>query len=251
MKLMVINIFVLFSVLLISSASAIKITEVELNPEGDDTGHEWVELYSSSEYDLDDHYLLNNDGDVFNLSGEFTGYKVIEFSKQFLDNSNESVALKKWGDTGTIDSTEIFKDSKNNDLTWNLCDNDWEFVSSSKGEESSCTDSSSSSSNSSSSSSSSSSSNSSSSTSSSSQQSSSSNTTQASQPSSDESDDKIVLTPKKPANQTQTATNSTKNQSASQPFSFITKQEKIRLWIAYAFAFFCLVIIILLLWKKL
>lgn len=120
---------------IIPQCLAIRINEVELNPEGTDSGMEWVELYSSIEINLEDYKLVNNDGDEINLSGSFLGYYIHIFDKQWLDNSDEKVLLYK--DNDLIDETEIFKDDKNNLLTWQLCEN-WEFKESTKEEENNC-----------------------------------------------------------------------------------------------------------------
>ena len=122
-------------VILISSVSALKITEFESNPEGTDAGNEWIELYSEEEVDLGNYKLVNNDGNEIVLNESFSGYFVYIFEKQWLDNSDEKVLL--YENESLIDETEVFDDSKNNDMTWQLCDS-WEFKLSTKGEENSC-----------------------------------------------------------------------------------------------------------------
>jgi len=120
------RVVVLFAILfLFSSVSAIKITEVELNPSGTDAGHEWVELSSGTEVNLSEYKLVNNDGGEVMLSGNFLGYYVYIFENQWLDNSDEKVFLYK--NSELIDETTILSDSKNNDETWQTCDNSWEF----------------------------------------------------------------------------------------------------------------------------
>lgn len=114
-------------VMTLVSAANVKITEVELNPEGADSGNEWIELYSEDEIDLDGWYLENEDGGVFNLSGSIDGYEVIEFNKQWLDNSEAFVTLYD-GDNNEIDETDLLDDSDNDDSTWQLCDGDWDFL---------------------------------------------------------------------------------------------------------------------------
>ncbi|PIO08573.1 hypothetical protein COU59_01170 [Candidatus Pacearchaeota archaeon CG10_big_fil_rev_8_21_14_0_10_34_12] len=114
---------------------AITITEVELNPSGNDHGSEWIELYSKNSVDLEGYKLVNKDNGSIKLNGSFQGYYVYTFSTQWLDNSDEKVFLYK--DSELIYETDIFEDSKNNDLTWQICDS-WGFKESTKSEENSC-----------------------------------------------------------------------------------------------------------------
>jgi len=122
-------------IVLISGVSAIRINEVEMNPVGTDSKNEWIELYSEEEVNLEDYKLVNNDGDELNLEGNFSGYFIYIFSKQWLDNSDEKVFLYK--ESELIDETDTFDDSKNDDLTWQLCDV-WEFRESTKEKENNC-----------------------------------------------------------------------------------------------------------------
>jgi hypothetical protein len=126
MIVMVINLNFVFS---------LSITEVELNPPGSDSGNEWVELYSEEEVNLENYFLENNDQDIINLTGSFRGYYIINFEKQWLDNSDERIFLKS-GEI-TID-TSILKDSQDNGKTWNLCSGEWTFLDSTKNGENSC-----------------------------------------------------------------------------------------------------------------
>ena len=130
-----VEILLFMFVILISSVSALKITEFESNPEGTDAGNEWIELYSEEEVDLGNYKLVNNDGNEMVLNESFSGYFVYTFEKQWLDNSDEKVLL--YENESLIDETEVFDDSKNNDMTWQLCDS-WEFKLSTKGKENSC-----------------------------------------------------------------------------------------------------------------
>ncbi len=66
----------LFIIFLCFSVSAVKISEVELNPEGSDSGQEWVEIYLNEETNLSEYSLINNDGGIINLSGNHSGYYV-------------------------------------------------------------------------------------------------------------------------------------------------------------------------------
>tara|TARA_Y100000034_G_C6897831_1_gene414383 strand:+ start:1980 stop:2666 length:687 start_codon:yes stop_codon:yes gene_type:complete len=120
----------------ITIVTAIEITEVESNPFSSDSGTEWVELYSEEETNLDGYYLENNDGDIHELNQTFSSYLVIQFPQQWLDNSDERVFLKK--NNETISSTDILEDSRNDDQSWNLCDNEWLFILSTKEAENDC-----------------------------------------------------------------------------------------------------------------
>ncbi len=128
-------VLVLIVFLLIPIISAIRINEVELNPAGEDSGNEWVELYSDEEVDLNEWKLVNGDGKEFTLNQSFSGYLIINFEKQWLDNSDERVFLYEEGNL--IDETNILDDSKNNNLAWSFCE-DWVFVESTKGSENLC-----------------------------------------------------------------------------------------------------------------
>ncbi len=121
--------------LFLSFASGVRITEVELNPEGVDSGAEWVEIYSEEEIDLRGYRIINNDGDELNLSGGFSGYFVYELEKQWLDNTDEKIFLYMVGEL--VDETEIFDDSKDDNKTWQDCTS-WEFNESTKGKENFC-----------------------------------------------------------------------------------------------------------------
>ncbi len=127
--------FLLILIFLFPIISAIRINEVESNPEGTDSRNEWIELYSEIEINISDYKLINNDGDEILLNGSFSGYFVYVFNKQWLDNSDEKVFLYK--DNESIDETYLFADNKNDDLTWQLCEI-WEFIGSTKGEENGC-----------------------------------------------------------------------------------------------------------------
>lgn len=113
-----------------SFVSAIRINEIESNPIGSDSGNEWIELYSEEEINLESYYLENADGDVHELSGNFSDYFIVHFNSQWIDNSDEKIYLKRSEEI--IDETGMFDDNKNNGKTWNFCGNVWEFLDSSK-----------------------------------------------------------------------------------------------------------------------
>lgn len=125
----------LIIILSLSFSSAIIITEVELNPSGSDSGAEWIELYSESS-SLEGYSLENEDGGIYPLNGSINGYLVIQFSKQWLDNSKAFVRLKK--DNITLFETSELSDLKNNEKSFSLCRDKWILSSPSKGEENEC-----------------------------------------------------------------------------------------------------------------
>jgi len=116
--------------------SAISINEVELNPVGNDSGNEWIELYSENVFDLGGYYLENNRGEIQELEGIFSGYFVVIFSSQWLENSDEKIYLKK--ENITEDETPLLGDVADNYLSWNNCPRRWEFNPSTQEEENIC-----------------------------------------------------------------------------------------------------------------
>ena len=127
---------VIFSIFFISFSSALIITEVELNPLGDDAGNEWVEFYSEDLVNLESYKIVNNDGNEIFLNGSFTGYFVYEFEKQWLDNSDEKVFL--YSSSELIQETDIFQDSTNDEKSFNFCSEEWIFINSTRNQENKC-----------------------------------------------------------------------------------------------------------------
>ena len=123
-------------IFLLSRVCAIRINEVEMNPAGTDAGNEWVELYNDGNISLEGYIIVNGDGKNISLNDTFNGYFIYTFSKQWLDNSNESVFLYKGSEL--IDKTDLLEDSINNDLTWQFCNGSWKFANSTKGSENNC-----------------------------------------------------------------------------------------------------------------
>lgn len=126
----------LFTIFLTASSSALRLNEIESNPEGDDAGFEWVELYSDERISLDG-YVLDHEGrgSPINLSGEFQGFFIISFQTQWLRNSNETVYLRFQDQI--IDTSGAFSDNKV-DKTYNFCDGSWKFADATKEAENNC-----------------------------------------------------------------------------------------------------------------
>src|SRR3989338_5469835 len=77
---------------------AISINEVESNPEGTDSGNEWVEIYNEgSPINLSGWYVQNKDNKNFTFPGVFIeeeGFYVLEFNVSFgLTNPGDNVSL--------------------------------------------------------------------------------------------------------------------------------------------------------------
>ena len=113
----------------------LNINEVEQNPAGTDTGFEWVELYSETNINLEGYYL-QADNKIYNLSGGFSGFLVVVFDTQFLDNSNEAVFLKN--SNGLVDETPLLNDPANNGKTQQNCDGSWALKDSTQNMENDC-----------------------------------------------------------------------------------------------------------------
>lgn len=131
-----ISLFILLAICFISLVSAIMINEVELNPEGTDTGKEWIELYSNSEVNLFGFSIKNYDNNTINLSGIFSGFYLVNLSSQWLDNSNEKVFLLANGTI--IDETMILNDNYDDNRSWQFCSGNWIFTDSTPGIENFC-----------------------------------------------------------------------------------------------------------------
>ncbi|MBT4166239.1 lamin tail domain-containing protein [archaeon] len=119
-------------ILLIPLVFSININEVELNPFSSDAGKEWIEIYSPVKVNLSGWSLTNNDDQTIFLNYFFQDYLTINFTTQWLDNSDEKVILKN-NQGKIISETPIFIDSKNNNKTWQLCGKNWKFDYSTKG----------------------------------------------------------------------------------------------------------------------
>jgi len=126
----------------------IVINEVEPNPEGTDTGNEWVELYNptSQILSIGGWKLSTTHGYTVTLSipqgttiapGE---YKVYTYSSQWIDNDEETVILRN-AMNQVIDTTPLMSDTDNSGKTWARSPNgvdtdsplDWEYQLGTKG----------------------------------------------------------------------------------------------------------------------
>ena len=125
------------------------INEFESNPEGDDAGKEWVEIYNSTNetVNLDGYVLMpgTNESNSFTIEGlsiESKGRAVIDLPKRILNNSagkagtGEKITLFD-KDGNEIDSTPWKSDTKNDSSTWQRdgdASSSWVFKKNTKGE---------------------------------------------------------------------------------------------------------------------
>ncbi|MBT4375836.1 hypothetical protein HOD29_00470 [archaeon] len=128
--------FLILFILLLPFSLALQITEVEMNPLGSDSGKEWIEFYSEMEVNLSNYKIINNDQGELSLSGNNSGYFILILNSQWLDNKDERIYLYK--ENELIQETTILEDSKNNDLTFQLCGEEWFFQEKTPKQENSC-----------------------------------------------------------------------------------------------------------------
>ncbi|MDR3283310.1 MAG: lamin tail domain-containing protein [Candidatus Methanoplasma sp.] len=130
--------------------TGVLVNEFELNPEGEDKDHEWVELYNAtySSVDLEGYTISASSGPdkkIYTITGLTLTPKqreVIYLPGSFLNNagstllsSGEYVMLKS-PDGETVDKTPAKKDSTNNADTWQRAADgamDWVFAPGSPG----------------------------------------------------------------------------------------------------------------------
>ena len=130
-------------------ANYIVINEVELNPDGEDAGNEWIELFNptQSNTDISGWSLhtcsnLNNEALVFPQGTliSASGFRIFTYSKQSLDNDDEMVILKDSENT-ELDKTIHMYDHFDDNRTWSRVPNgkdsddknDWRFQTSTRG----------------------------------------------------------------------------------------------------------------------
>ena len=118
--------FVILIGLITASATPVAgvvINEFEQNPDGVDSGMEWVELYNplGTEIDIGGWDIVNCDNDVVTIPVNTMipagGYWTHTFSGQWLDNSNECIILRDTNDD-EMDKTPIKNDGENDDRCW-------------------------------------------------------------------------------------------------------------------------------------
>ncbi|MDD2666061.1 MAG: thermonuclease family protein [Methanocellales archaeon] len=127
----------------------IVINEFEQNPDGNDSGNEWVELYNPATINLNisGWTLSTTHGTTSNITIPpdtiipANGYWVYTHSKQWLDNKDESIVLIDL-DGNEMDRTLTGSDDKDDKYSWGRFPNgkdtnlstDWKFQVSTQGE---------------------------------------------------------------------------------------------------------------------
>ena len=140
-------ILICLTILIFSSVSAIKINEIEINPEDGRYGKEWIELYNNENEDIDISEWEVWEG-VCGLSGPKKilsitngtvipekGFYIIEWGSK-LNNDGDFVILYD-NEGNEIDETETLEEGSSSTKTWQLCDS-WEFLVATKGEKNNC-----------------------------------------------------------------------------------------------------------------
>lgn len=144
MKSWLIVVLVVFSISGI--ISAIKITEVEMNPVEGTYGKEWIEFYNNESstidisgwkiYDEQNHTKIIPNGTII----EKDNYYVFEIAPNHHILNNEegdSVTIYNSLDN-KIDKTPHKENNDKDSQTWQLCDNEWIFAEQTKGIENNC-----------------------------------------------------------------------------------------------------------------
>lgn len=130
-------VFVLIFISL-SFVSAIRINEVELNPEGTDSGNEWVELYSNEQINLTDWKICSNNGRNMTFNASFAGFLVINTAYNLLTNDDNRLQLRNSSEDIIFETINL-SDSYDDNRTWQYCDGNWNFANSTKGAANLCT----------------------------------------------------------------------------------------------------------------
>lgn len=130
------------------SCRHITINEVEQNPEGPDSGNEWLEIYNPSSFDVDVGGWKLVDGyfgkTVFISEGTVIaagGYHVIAWTNGSLINSYPTKITLFDSSGKEVDCTPEARDEKNDDMCWARCpdgkdlgdDREWRFQEATKG----------------------------------------------------------------------------------------------------------------------
>ena len=106
-------------------AASVTIIEVEPNPEGSDSGKEWIKLFNPGKdsVSLSGWSINSTSGETktHHLSGSISpcGDKTIFFPGEFVENQNESLIL--YDDSGrAVDSTKKLSDKIDNEVTFKM-----------------------------------------------------------------------------------------------------------------------------------
>lgn len=115
----------------------IVINEVELNPRGSDTSHEWIELYNPadieanvSDFEIRTSFKSATIKLPFDAVIERNGTYVVEIDDQTLSNTAESLTLAN-ASGDIVDKTPSLVDKSNDGRTWQRIpdgNNEWKFA---------------------------------------------------------------------------------------------------------------------------
>lgn len=115
----ILSIIMLSLILIPFSYAAVYVNEVELNPQGNDAGNEWVEIYSDEAKNMSGWYIKNSGGDKFyfpNITIEVNNFYVLD-NLDGLDNSDENISL--YNEFNFLqDELTLLEDNDNNDNSW-------------------------------------------------------------------------------------------------------------------------------------
>ncbi|MBS3080829.1 hypothetical protein J4221_05130 [Candidatus Pacearchaeota archaeon] len=97
-------------------SASVFINEVELNPQGSDSGNEWVEIFNENEIVLNGWYITDKDNNKFFIvNGSSDKYYVIN-NLNDLVNNNENVSL--FNESGDLIDNINVSDSDDDNKTW-------------------------------------------------------------------------------------------------------------------------------------
>lgn len=127
-----------FLIILLSNlVVGIRLNEIELNPDGTDSGKEWIELYSSSQASLENYKIMNSNGKNMSFNASFSGYYVLDAKYGILTNDNLKIYLID-SNNSIISETIAISDSYDDNRTWQYCDSNWTFTTGTKNSENNC-----------------------------------------------------------------------------------------------------------------
>ena len=142
-------IFIIALIFLITSVSAVRINEIEINPSGGSNGNEWVEIYNDGESDTDISgweiwegvYGSSGPRKIQSIPDNITIQKgelyVIEWSGSKLNNGGDFVILYDSNST-KIDETENLEETTSSTKTHQYCAGEWQFLEQTKNSENAC-----------------------------------------------------------------------------------------------------------------
>lgn len=133
-------------IFLLSFISAVRINEIEINPEDGKEGTEWIEIYNENREDIDvsgwkvyDGLASEKERFVFPEGSVIEGkeFFIVEFSDTILNNGGDYIIL--YNSLGKeIDKSKKLEDQEYSEETWQYCGRDWEFLDETKENKNDC-----------------------------------------------------------------------------------------------------------------